>query len=216
MNHLQILVSKYGISHHLAERLLCAGRVKRLAKGAFIVFKDQTVDRLTLPLDGRFGLSSSCNERASSIFSIITPGTALNEVQLLLGEQSLTDIKATEHSTVLQIPFSICHELLNECIEFSHFLNTSLAKKQRAFHALFQLRAMKSNKKKVYSALAVLAGISDSNTAVINLVNLASLLYMSRNIVSKEIKALIELGLLENAREGYWVLTADEAFDCAF
>ena len=141
----------------------------------------------------------------NSVFSIITPGTALNEVQLLLREVSLTDILATKNSVVLQLPFSACEVLLKESIEFSNFLGVSLAKKQRVFHTLFQLRAMKSNPEKVYRALKLIADISDNGIAAINLTSLASLLYMSRNTVSKEIKSLMEQGGLEEVEDGYRV-----------
>lgn len=203
MSHLTILIEKYGMSHQLAMTLLDLGRVRKVAKGSVLVLKDQTVDYLTFPMEGRFGLTSSCSERANSVSSILTPGTPLNEVQLLLSEDSLTDILATKDSLVLQVSFSACERLLSECIEFAHFLSVSLAKKQRAFHALFQLRAMKSNDKKVYGAVKLLAEVSDNNIAKINLVSLASLVYMSRNTVSKEIKLLIEQGKLEEVSGGY-------------
>ncbi len=203
MSHLTVLIEKYGVSHQLAMTLLDLGRVRNVAKGSVLVLKDQTVDYLTFPMHGRFGLTSSCSERANTVFSILTPGTALNEVQLLLGKDSLTDVLATKDSLVLQVPFFACEGLLNDCIEFANFLSVSLAKKQRAFHALFQLRAMKSNEKKVYSAVKLIAEVSDNNVATINLVSLASLVYMSRNTVSKEIKLLIEQGRIEEVNGGY-------------
>lgn len=205
MKYSETLIEKYGFSDQLATKLRAMGRIKTVKKGSFVVFKEQTVDFLTFPLEGRFGLSSSCAERANSVFSIITPGTALNEVQLLLREVSLTDILATKNSVVLQLPFSACEVLLKESIEFSNFLGVSLAKKQRVFHTLFQLRAMKSNPEKVYRALKLIADISDNGIAAINLISLASLLYVSRNTVSKEIKSLIEQGGLEEVEDGYRV-----------
>lgn len=205
MNYLETLIEKYGISHQLSTKLLDLGRIRSVDKGSFVVFKEQTVDFLTFPLEGRFGLSSVCAERANSVFSIITPGTALNEVQLLLREDCLTDILATKNSVVLQLPFSAGEVLLKECIEFSNFLGVSLAKKQRVFHNLFQLRAMKSNTEKVYRAVKVIAEISDNNIAAINLISLGSLLYMSRNTVIKEINNLIEQGGLEEIEDGYLV-----------
>ncbi|WP_375750032.1 Crp/Fnr family transcriptional regulator [Vibrio sp. HN007] len=215
MNRLETLIEKYGVSHQLATKLLELGRVRPVAKGSFVVFKEQTVDFLTFPLEGRFGLSSSCIERANSVFSIITPGTALNEVQLLLREDCLADILATKNSVVLQVSFSACEVLLKECIEFSNFLGVSLAKKQRVFHTLFQLRAMKSNTEKVCRAVKVIAEMSDNNVAAINLISLASLLYMSRNTVSKEIKKLIEQGGLEEVEGGYVVNNLQVGEDCS-
>ncbi|USD68021.1 Crp/Fnr family transcriptional regulator [Vibrio sp. SCSIO 43136] len=203
MNNKQTLIKIYELSESLAQTLVTLGKFETVPKSQYINLQDQCSTDLWLLLSGRLALFSACEERANQSYNIIGPGVPVNEVPLLLGTSAVADIQTSEESLALRVPFTACTELLKNDIEFLRFISLSVAKKQRVLHALFQLRAMKSEKRKVLSALQILTDLNIEGYALTNINNLSSLLYMSRNRVSKILLTLTDAQDIVQVHGGY-------------
>lgn len=203
MNIIEILKSKYGIDDELATHLLEMGTVKKLKKGDFLYYQDERANFITIPISGTLSFSPTCEDSGSIQYNLITPGIIVNEVSFLVGGGILTEVKAVIDCCVIQLPYTAAELLMGKSPSFLRMLSISLAKKQRATLALFNLRGEKDAKGKIKKALHVISEATPDGLIPVNIITLASLLCVSRNTVGREIKRFIDNGEIIKIQEGY-------------
>ncbi|PSW17647.1 Crp/Fnr family transcriptional regulator [Photobacterium sanctipauli] len=193
----------YQVDDGLAKLILEKGKVKSVKKGSFLYYQDEWSDFIAMPISGIFGIFPTSNNSHFTFYNLITPGIIVNEVQYLLEGGSHTDVKAITDSMVIILPFFVVKQLIELAPDFLLMLSKSLAKKQRFSHTLFHLRAEKDAYLKVTGALKAISDVTEDGHIPLNIIALASLLSMSRNVVGKEIKRLIALGVITKKLLGY-------------
>ncbi|QIA65779.1 cyclic nucleotide-binding domain-containing protein [Vibrio astriarenae] len=201
----QTLSMKLGIDNELAQLILQHGRVSVIKKGSFLYYQDDTADYIALPIDGVLGFHSTSEDGAGVYYNLITPGTIINDTQLMLGGEMATEIRAASDCRVLLMSFKSARALLQQSVSFSQVISHSLAKKQRLFNELFLLRMERSAPMKILRVIKLISGIVDNGYVPLNIQSLASLLGISRNTVGKELKSFIQQGVIAKSSEGYFL-----------
>ncbi|MGR5118944.1 Crp/Fnr family transcriptional regulator [Vibrio astriarenae] len=200
---LSILRTKYGMDDELAQLTLEKGRVRNVSKGSFLYYQEEWAEYIAFPLSGVLGFHSTSEDYAGIYYNLITPGTVLNDLQLILGGQMETEIKAATNCTVLLLTFNQAKKLLAEEPKFAQSLNVSMARKQRFFQDLFLIRNEKEPLRKIMRTLQMLASVTGDGVIPLNIMTIASLLGISRNTVGKSIRKLMSDGILDKSRQGY-------------
>ncbi|MGF1749637.1 Crp/Fnr family transcriptional regulator [Vibrio cionasavignyae] len=191
MNVQHALQCHYHITSSLADKLLDKGKVVTIPKGKFLCFQDQPTDEIVIPLRGVLGFCPTIDEGTTLSYNLITPGIVVNDVPLILGQSTQSDIQAMTDCKALTLPFPVVEALLETCCEFSKMLNLSLAKKQRFCLTLFRLRGEKNAQLKIQLAMQAITEVTSDGTVPLNISTLASLLNMSRNTVGRHISQAI-------------------------
>lgn len=199
----EILKQKFGIDDALAQLILTNSRLRSLSKGSFLYYQDDNANYIALPIQGILGFHSRCEDGVGIYYNVITPGLILNEEQLLLGGNIITEVKAASDCQVLIIAFDIANLLFDLDVGFSKLISRSLARKQRLLQGLFLLRSEKEITFKVEQALELISPLMEDNFVPLNIQSLASLLGVSRNSVGRAIKQLIDGGKVKKQGIGY-------------
>ncbi|GAM74662.1 hypothetical protein JCM19241_1005 [Vibrio ishigakensis] len=199
----EILKQKFRIDDALAQLILTNGRVKTLSKGSFLYYQDDDAKYIALPIQGVLGFHSRCEDGVGNYYNVITPGTILNEEQLLLGGNAITEVKVATECQVVIMSFETANLLFDLDVGFSKLISQSLARKQRLLQGLFLLRSEKEISVKVEQALELISPLVEDNYVPLNIQSLASLLGVSRNSVGRVIKQLIDGGKVEKQGSGF-------------
>ncbi|MCW8348571.1 cyclic nucleotide-binding domain-containing protein [Vibrio sp. ZSDZ65] len=207
MNVQHALQSHYHATRALADKLIEKGLVVTIPKGKFLCFQDQPTNEIIVPLRGVLGFCPTIDEGTTLSYNLITPGIVINDVPLILGQSTQSDIQAMTDCKVLTLPFPVVETLLDTCCAFSKMLNLSLAKKQRFCLTLFRLRGEKNTQLKIQLAMQAITDVTSDGSIPLNISTLASLLNMSRNTVGRYISQAIVAKEVIKVDIGYRLIT---------
>ncbi|MFK0569762.1 Crp/Fnr family transcriptional regulator [Endozoicomonas sp.] len=198
MNHQSTLQSKFDISRTLATEIIKLASVSFYEKNTILQPQYTTPSHLFFILSGLAGLFKTTDQQKETYCGIASAGQMTNDLCLILDEPQEPSIRALSEVLVVELPMDAARILYKNNDEFPRMINRSLAEKLKIHTTLFNLQTESSLQKRVCRALITLNGITETNRVPITLTQMAILLNISRNTVTKAIKFIEKQGAIES------------------
>lgn len=196
MNSPQTIADLFNLPVELVDLLLEHGSIQTVKSGELLGEKGRDPKRLALILDGVFGVDNVDYDGVNRLVALLGPGSSVFENPLILSYKINTVVESLTQSTVLFIPIEFAKKLLNNNLEFNKFLLHQQASKTLYFAQVLYWSHEKEMDRKVHLMLTLLSDTVRSKVLPISNEQLASILGMSRNSVSKALKALESSGTI--------------------
>lgn len=184
----------FDVPIELADLLLELGTVQTLQAGEFLGVRGQEPTHFALVMDGVFGVERVDHDGVNRLVGLLGRGSSIFENPIIMANKVNTVIECWLKAEVVLIPAGIIKSLLGENLELNKLLVRTQAKKTIYFAQLLYWSHEKDMVRKVHLALTLLGDTVNSSTLTISNEQLSTILGMSRNSVSKSLKALTEAG----------------------
>lgn len=188
----------------LADRqaLLQAGELLRLRPGEMLFRQGDAPGGFYGLLSGSLKISSLREDGREAIFVVLEAGNWMGEISLMDQQPRTHDATALGAVEVLVVPQPAFTALMDEA-PFARAVAAMLAARVRSLYGLVEDAALRSTRARVARRLLLLArgdatlAVSARPVVPVSQEALAMMLGLSRQTLSKELKALVALGAVE-------------------
>jgi len=188
----------------LADRqvLLGAAELLRLRPGEMLFRQGDAPGGFYGLLSGTLKISSLREDGREAIFVVLEAGNWMGEISLMDHQPRTHDATALGPVEVLVVPQAVFNALMDEA-PFARAVAAMLAARVRSLYGLVEDAALRSTRARVARRLLLLArgdvtmAADDRPVVPVSQEALAMMLGITRQTLSKELKALAELGAVE-------------------
>lgn len=196
MNSPQTIADLFSLPIELVDLLLEHGSIQKVNSGDLLGEKGSDPKRLALILDGVFAVDNVDYDGVNRLVGLLGPGSSIFENPIIMSYKVSTVVESLTQSTVLLIPIAFAKQLLNTNLEFNQFLLRQQASKTLYFAQILYWSHEKEMDRKIHLMLTLLSDTVRSRSLPLSNEQLASILGMSRNSVSKALKTLESSGAI--------------------
>lgn len=196
----------FNVPIDLADLFLEVGTVQTVQVGDFLGVRGQEPTHFALVMDGVFGVERVDHDGVNRLVGLLGSGSSIFENPIVMANKVNTVIQSWSKARVVLVPAAIIKSLLDENLELNKLLVRTQAKKTMYFAQLLYWSHEKDMDRKVHLALTLLGDTVNSSTLTLSNEQLSTILGMSRNSVSRSLKALTEAGSIEVEKGAITVL----------
>lgn len=202
------------------EELATYGSVQLLAKKEHLFWNQDLVNQLYIVVEGLVVLYRINSSDEKKVFFTLGKNQIVNE-EILQGMPSSVSCEALTKSVILCFPREQILDLVKKDFELGRLLFHSLSQKmRRAYRQLKNTSTSIRGDKKIAAKLWRLSGDSTITSCdngrfkvLITITFLADMLGSKRETVSRQLKTLVQKGLIEIGDGGIFVLDRDRLVD---
>ena len=192
------LISKFNLSPELANELIELGELKTIKSGKTLEAQGLELDKLIFIFSGLVSVFRQNFDGAERFVGYIPAGFMYGESAILHQEKSYARYHIQETMTALFIPASETLRLYNSNPEFSKIIANQVSQKLLYASKILLISHERDLNRKVGLALDSLFRVTQKYSLPISIENLAGLLGMSRNTVSKTLNYWQSEGAITN------------------
>ena len=182
------LKAAFGYSDSLTDLLIENGRVREFDRGVRVRSQGGDLKQLLFILEGNLTLIRDNPDATEQLAGILSPGYLLNEAYFYCSEPINDHAYTLTNVSCLCLPPKNVSHLIKHDLEFNQAVAFSLARKLHFFACLSFVGKERDMTAKVRKAIYYLFQSSNLTELPITIVQLASMLGMSRNTVSRALK----------------------------
>jgi CRP-like cAMP-binding protein len=186
----------------LADAVLAAGRVQRLAHGQVLFRRGDAPGDWHAVCSGAIKASSTAADGTESILAVLEPGNWFGEISLLDGGPRVHDATAVGETTVFAVPAGAFARLMQDTA-FATALARLMAGRLRTLFGIVEDATLRPTRARLARRLALLAR-GDATLAVeprqqlpVSQEELAMMLGLTRQTLSKELGELARAGAVK-------------------
>ncbi|MGL6314093.1 Crp/Fnr family transcriptional regulator [Vibrio sp. WXL103] len=198
-NQLQVinkLINAFGVSQPLAEKMYAVGQLKSMALNQVITHQNSPPNGCLFVLEG-FAINFLTNESGvDRAVGIAAAGNAMYEDLPYHTLFPRGRLEASEPGYALLIDFADMSKLKRESEEFSELIFSIMSEKMQCATKIFYFSHERDIAYKIGITLAILSGYAKRTSLPISKEQLASVLGMSRNTVTKALQSWIDQDII--------------------
>ncbi|MGI9276289.1 MAG: Crp/Fnr family transcriptional regulator [Endozoicomonas sp.] len=191
------LKTEFGYSESLTNILINHGRVRDFRKDVRVKSQGEESKQLLFILEGSLVLIRDNPDATEQLAGILSSGYLLNEAYFYYALPADVHAYTLTEVTCLCLPSKNVHHLIEHNLEFNQAMAFSLSRKLLFFSQLSYVGKERDMTAKVRKAIYYLFQSSKLTVLPITIIQLASLLGMSRNTVSRALKESESSGAIE-------------------
>ena len=191
-----MLQNHFSLSPELCKEIECAGTLRTYKKGHTLHQQGDRLNSVSFILSGMVCLWMDTPDNNQELLTILEPGTILGDMILIDNGVRNHTCMALEDCSVYSVPDKFMRHIARSNLEFSHFLNQTLALKLRkVIHSVYRTR-FSSKTQRLADVLLELCEVSRSETLSITQAQLGQLVGCSRPTIISELKEFERRGLI--------------------
>lgn len=199
-----------GLDEETFNRLVDAGRERRLVRGDVVFEEGAEADALYVVGSGRIAIANRSFDGRESMVALMERGDLFGEMSLFDGLGRSAEARALEPSTVFELPYAPLQQLWEEQPHLLWKVIALLTRRLRAMDTALADSFFLDVTGRTAKHLLELAGDSDEFEIPITQEELAGLVGASRERVNKAISSFLRLGWIEQQDRTYRILKRRE------
>ncbi|EKO3841312.1 Crp/Fnr family transcriptional regulator [Vibrio harveyi] len=196
----QSLMDLFSLSEEFATQLLEAGEVQTIEAGEILEVQGQELENFLFVFSGLISVYRQNFDGAERFAGFIPPGFMYSESAILNQTKLYGRYHIQETMTALVLPISTVLELYKNSLEFNKLTAQHLSQKLLFTSRILFISHERNSNRKVGLALDSLYRVTNKRSIPISVEDLAGMLGMSRNTVSKTLDYWEEQGAITNSK----------------
>ena len=190
----ECLVTEFGYSESLIDTLLKHGKIRQFSKDVRVLTQGGASKQLLFILEGNLTIIRDKADATEQLVGMVTVGHLMNEAYFYGAQPANCHIYTLTNVTSLCLSPKSVNYLIKHDLEFNQAMARSLSRKMLLFSNMSYAGHERDKTAKVCKATYYLFKSTNLHELSITIVQLASMLGMSRNTVSQVLKECEERG----------------------